>query len=56
MWVQRGIFREKAPKRKPKFQKSFMGWAAIGKGYKGKLILLDQNMNAEKYRNMLETN
>jgi transposase len=56
LWVQRGIFREKASKAKPKFRKSFMCWAAIGKGYKSRLIFIDGNLDAKKYREMLETN
>jgi hypothetical protein len=56
MWMQRGIFREKASKAKPKFQKSFMYWAAIGKGYESKLTFIDGNINAEKYRNMFKSN
>jgi hypothetical protein len=34
LWVQRGTFRDSTTKPKPKFQKSFMCWGAVGKGYK----------------------
>jgi transposase len=56
LWVQRGVFRETTTKPKPKFQKTFMCWGAVGKGYKSQLIFVDGNLNAEKYCQMLKDN
>jgi transposase len=56
IWLQRGIYHEITFRGKPKFQKTFMVWGAIGLGWKSKLIFLEENVTAQVYQQMLSEN
>jgi transposase len=56
MWIQRGVYTDRTVRPTPKHNASFMVWAAIGKGFKSKLIFIDGNLNADGYQKMLTEN
>jgi hypothetical protein len=50
MWVQCDVYTDRTLRLTPKHNTSFIIWAAIGLGFKSKLIFIEGNLNANGYR------
>jgi hypothetical protein len=53
MWVQRGLYNDETFVATEKISKGIMVWAAIGRGYKSKLVFIQGNLDSQRYVEML---